>query len=358
MARALALAERGLYTTHPNPRVGCVLVLNGTVVGEGWHQCAGEPHAETHALRTAGPQAAGATAYVTLEPCCHHGRTPPCTDALIKAGIQRVIAAMPDPNPLVSGRGFAALTAAGIEVTRGLLEKQAAALNASFIQRMRTGRPYVRCKLAMSLDGRTALADGESQWITGEAARADVQRLRAQSAAIMTGIGTVLADDPALTVRRHDLGRPDQPLRVVLDSALRLPPNARVLSEPGHLLVLTCRDDAAHSAVLAAKGAEVMVLPAAEHGVDLVAVMNELGRRGINEVLVEAGARLNGALLQAGLIDEMVIYIAPHLMGDAALGLFHVHIGTMAARIALDIVEWRAVGTDFRLTAHLDTQAD
>jgi len=356
MARALRLAERGLLTTAPNPRVGCVLVRNGTVVGEGWHERAGEPHAEINALQQAGPQAAGATAYVTLEPCCHQGRTPPCTDALIAAGVARVVAAMEDPNPEVAGKGLAALQRAGIDAAAGLLSEAATRLNDGFVMRMRQGRPWVRCKLAMSLDGRTAMASGESRWITGDAARRDVHRLRARSDAIMTGIGTVQADDPSLTVRLDTLDDGfKQPLRVILDSQLRTPPDAKLLDMPGETLIVSGADDAGNAARLTRDKVRVVSLPLQDGRLDLPAVLQYLGTLQINEVHLEAGATLCGALLQAGLIDELVIYLAPHLMGDAARGLFALPgLEQMAQRMKLSINDIRAVGDDWRISATLE----
>jgi len=352
MSRALQLAARGLYTTDPNPRVGCVLVKDGTVIGEGWHVRAGEPHAEILALRDAGPATRGATAYVSLEPCAHHGRTPPCAAALISAGVSRVVAAMEDPNPQVAGQGLRMLREASIEAEAGLLQAQAEALNPGFIKRMRTGRPLVRCKLAMSLDGRTAMASGESQWITGSAARADVHRLRARSSAMLTGIGTVLADDPSLNARLDTDEAIQQPLRVVLDSQLRLPVDARMLSLPGRTLVCcTEATDVEKIATLMDTSAEVHRLPAENGHVSLTALLAFLGREGVNEVTVEAGATLNGALLQAGLVDETIVYLAPLLMGDAARGLFHLPgLEKMDQRIKLQIVDMRAVGEDWRIT--------
>ena len=348
MARALTLARRGLYSTDPNPRVGCVLVREGAIVGEGWHQRAGEPHAEVNALNAAGALAGGATVYVTLEPCCHHGRTPPCTDALLNAGISRLVAAMPDPNPQVAGRGLAILRDAGVTVDCGLLEAEAQALNPGFIQRMTTNRPFVRVKLAMSLDGRTALASGESQWITGEAARQDVQRLRARSSAILSGIGTVLADDPGLNVRLPEATR--QPLRVMLDSNLRTPPTAQILRLPGSVLIFTAVADPVTQAPLRAVGAEIIVVPRTGQGLDLRAVMAELARRECNEIHVESGPTLAGALLQAGLVDELVIYIAPLLLGDKARGLFQLpELARMNERTELEILDMRAVGKDWRV---------
>ncbi|HKJ76205.1 MAG TPA: bifunctional diaminohydroxyphosphoribosylaminopyrimidine deaminase/5-amino-6-(5-phosphoribosylamino)uracil reductase RibD [Gammaproteobacteria bacterium] len=352
MARAVRLASKGLYTTDPNPRVGCVLVADGEVVGEGWHEYAGGPHAEVHALEQAGEKARDATAYVTLEPCCHHGRTGPCSDALVEAGVARVVVAAGDPNPRVSGEGLGRLQAAGIEVEEGLLRGQAEALNPGFVRRMRDGRPFVRSKLAMSLDGRTAMASGESRWITSEAARTDVHRLRARSSAIVTGIGTVLADDPSLTVRLEDLPEPRQPLRVVLDPRLSLPESARMLSLPGRTLVVTAADDPEQQERLEAAGAEVLRLPGGPDSIDLPAMLEELGRREVNEVLLETGATLSGAMLQAGLLDEIVVYMAPLLMGDGARGLFHLPgLEEMAGRVELEIDEMRAVGRDWRITA-------
>ena len=349
MARALALARRGLYTTDPNPRVGCLIVKEGRVVAEGWHERAGGPHAEVAALEKTGQaHLYGATVYVTLEPCCHHGRTPPCTRALIDAGVGRVVVAMRDPNPRVAGEGIRELEQAGIPVDVGLMEAEAAALNPGFIQRMKHGRPLVRIKLAASLDGRTALADGQSKWITGAAARADVQRLRARSSAILTGVSTVLADDPSLTVRDLDIGR--QPLRVVLDSGLRLPPTARMLRLPGETLVVTASRDKTRIDALRRAGAEVMVVVADRRRIDLAALMSQLAAREVNELHVEAGATLCGALLHAGWVDEMVIYFAPHLMGDGARGMFHIPpLARMDERIRLRIHDVRAVGEDWRM---------
>ncbi len=350
MARAIALAKRGLNTTDPNPRVGCVLVKGGRVVGEGWHQRAGGPHAEAHALNAAGDDARGATAYVSLEPCCHHGRTTPCSQALIQTGVARVIAAMPDPNPRVAGQGFAELERAGIEVDIGLLRNVAEGLNPGFISRMTRGRPYVRVKLAASFDGRTALANGESKWITAEPARADVQRLRARSSAILTGIGTVQADDPSLNVRVGEASR--QPLRVVVDSRLAISTKARLLSLPGATLVVSSVDDTDKAAALRATGAEVLCLPGGADVVDLTALMQQLGAREVNELLVEAGATLCGALLKAGLVDELIVYLAPHLLGGSARGMFELPgIDSMTDRVAIDIQDIRAVGKDWRITA-------
>lgn len=348
MARALTLAGRGLYHTDPNPRVGCVLVKDGIVVGEGWHARAGAAHAEVNALDAAGERARGATAYVTLEPCCHHGRTPPCTDALLDAGIARLVAAMSDPNPQVAGKGFMILRDAGVTVECGLLEAEARALNPGFIQRMTQDRPFVRLKLAMSLDGRTALASGESRWLTGAAARQDVQRLRARASAILTGIGTVLADNPGLNVRLPEATR--QPLRVILDAELRTPPTAQTLRLPGQVLIFTAVADRAAQAPLRTAGAEIVVVSRGGSSLDLHAVMAELARRECNEVHVECGSTLAGALLQAGLVDELVIYIAPLLLGDKARGLFRLpELTWMQERWELEILEMRAVGKDWRV---------
>ena len=365
MARALRLAHRGLYTTHPNPRVGCILVRDGNIVGEGWHERAGEAHAEVNALRQAGPLARGATAYVTLEPCCHHGRTPPCTDALINAGINRVVAAMQDPNPLVAGKGMGRLGEAGMETVVGVMEAQARGLNPGYLQRMEFGRPFVRCKLAMSLDGRTAMASGESKWITGTEARQDVQRLRARSSAILTGIGTVLADDPSLNVRYDEMGEVEvggsdliQPLRIVLDSALKMPVSACMLKQAGSTLVVTASSDQRRKKLVQDAGAEVEELPAGPDRVDLHALMSALARRQINEVLIEAGAVLSGAMLCAGLIDELIVYLAPHLMGNQGRGLFNLpDLGQMAQRVPLHIQDIRAVGDDWRITCKVGESA-
>ncbi len=351
MARALQLAERGLYTASPNPRVGCVLVRDGNMVGEGWHERTGEPHAEAHALQMAGEAARGATAYVTLEPCSHHGRTPPCADALIRAGAARVVVAVQDPNPQVAGQGISKLRAAGIAVECGLMEAAARELNIGFFSRMARGMPWLRSKIAMSLDGRTALANGESKWITGEAARRDVQHWRACSCAVLTGIGTVLADDPQLDVRDIDTSR--QPLRAVMDNALRLPPDARLLQQSG-VMVYTATQDAQKIAVLENAGAGVVVLPDAKGQVDAAAVLRDLAARGCNEVLVEAGSKLNGALLQAGLVDELVLYLAPQLLGDMARGMARLgELASLDQRIGLAWKDVRHVGKDLRIVARV-----
>lgn len=349
MASAIRYARRGLHTTHPNPNVGCVIVKDGTVVGEGWHHKAGEAHAEINALRRAGADAEGATAYVTLEPCSHHGKTPPCADALIAAGIKKVYVAMQDPNPKVAGEGIQKLRDAGIDVEVGLLESRARTLNPGFIKRMEKGLPYVRIKMAMSVDGRTAMASGESQWITGEAAREDVQYLRARSSAILTGIGTILSDDPSLNVRLQTThGEVRQPVRVILDSKGQLPANAKTLSLHGKVMVYTANP----SAIQAHDNLDIIEAPLKGEHLDLHYVLQSLAQHEINEVHVEAGAVLCGALLNAGLVDEVVVYMAPHLMGNDARGLFELpEIQQMSQRVALKIEDIRAVGDDWRITA-------
>jgi len=350
MARAIQLAKKGMYLTAPNPNVGCVLVKDNEIVGEGWHAKAGEAHAEVNALKQAGQKAEGATAYVTLEPCCHHGKTPPCSDALIKAKVKHVIAAMIDPHSKVAGNGLKQLEQAGVYVQHGLLEEQAKALNPGFIKRMQQGLPYVRCKLAMSLDGRTAMASGESKWITSAAAREDVQYLRAKSAAIVTGVGTVLADDPSMTVRLE--GEYKQPIRVVVDTNLSMPTTAKMLSEPGKTILMTCSADDAIAQVLKDAGADIHVMPYCNTSVDLKSVLQQLSDMHINDVLLETGATLSGAMLQAGLIDELIIYMAPVLMGNDARGLFALPgLENMQDKIELDIIDQRLVGQDIRLTA-------
>jgi diaminohydroxyphosphoribosylaminopyrimidine deaminase/5-amino-6-(5-phosphoribosylamino)uracil reductase len=351
MARALQLAARGLNTTSPNPRVGCVLMRDDRIIGEGWHARAGEPHAEIHALRQAGEAALGATAYVTLEPCSHFGRTPPCADALIEAGVARVVIAMEDPNPLVAGRGLARLRAAGIITEHGLLAAEAEEINIGFVSRMSRGRPWVRLKAAATLDGKTALNNGASQWITGPAARADGHRWRARACAILTGIGTVRADDPQLTVR--DLPCSRQPLRVLVDATLAVSPAARILQgEP--ILVATASTDPARTQALRECGHEVLVLPNAAGKVDLPRLMSELGTRGLNEVHVEAGFKLNGSLMREGCVDELLLYLAPMLAGDAAQGLFNLpELASLQDATRLDIRDLRTIGPDLRLIARL-----
>ncbi|VAX10703.1 Diaminohydroxyphosphoribosylaminopyrimidine deaminase / 5-amino-6-(5-phosphoribosylamino)uracil reductase [hydrothermal vent metagenome] len=361
MARAIQLARKGCYTCHPNPCVGCVIVRDGEVAGEGFHFRAGGSHAEPNALMAANNLAQGATVYVSLEPCCHHGKTPPCTEVLIKAGVSRVVVAMQDPNPQVAGNGIKQLEQAGIQVDTGLLEAEAQELNPGFIKRMHAGLPYLRCKLAMSLDGRTAMASGESKWITSAAARRDVHRLRALSSAVMTGVETVIADDASLNVRLapeelQELGigakSPPSPLRVVLDSRLRTPPEAKILTLPGETLILCVNDAGKRRAALESAGAKVVLMPECDGRVNLRAALEYLAEQEINEVLLEAGSQLVGSALQAGLIDEMVIYMAPHLMGDGGKGLFHIPgLEQMQERIELSISDIRAVGQDWRITA-------
>ncbi|MDO9465756.1 MAG: bifunctional diaminohydroxyphosphoribosylaminopyrimidine deaminase/5-amino-6-(5-phosphoribosylamino)uracil reductase RibD [Thiobacillus sp.] len=345
MARALQLAARGLTTTSPNPRVGCIIVKDEQILGEGWHQRAGTPHAEIHALEQAGGAARGATVYVTLEPCSHHGRTPPCAEALVNAGVARVVAAMRDPNPLVAGGGIDMLTLAGIRAEVGLMEAEAHALNPGFISRMTRQRPWVRLKTAATLDGKTALANGASQWITGEAARADVQQLRARACAILTGSGTVLADNPRMTVRELDIGR--QPLRVIVDSALRTPVAAAILPA-----LIACHHAApAARAALEQACADVIELPGIDGRVDLAALLRLLAQRGVNELHVEAGAALNGALLAAGLVDEWVAYVAPMAVGDDARGLFAMPVlTTLKDAAGFRLADVRQIGGDLRLT--------
>jgi diaminohydroxyphosphoribosylaminopyrimidine deaminase/5-amino-6-(5-phosphoribosylamino)uracil reductase len=346
MSEALRLAARGMNSCHPNPRVGCVIARDGRVVGRGWHQRAGEAHAEVLALAEAGGAARGSTAYVTLEPCSHQGRTGPCTTALIGAGVSEVIAATPDPNPRVDGQGIEQLRAGGVRVRSGLMADEAEALNEGFFTRARIGRPWVRVKLAQSLDGRTALHNGVSQWISSAESRHDVQHWRARSSAIMTGIETVLSDDPSLTVR--ELDTPSQPLRVVVDSRWRTPPDARTLALPGQVLVAGLAEIEA-PAPLAAAGAELLPLPASGRQVDLNALLGELAAREVNEVQVEAGPTLAGALLAARLVDEILLYLSPSLLGDAARGSFALGVlDRMEQRVRLEWLDAERVGGDLR----------
>lgn len=351
MSQALRLAEQGLYSTTPNPRVGCVIVRDEQIVGSGWHEKAGQPHAEINALADAGAAARGATAYVTLEPCSHHGRTPPCADALIAAGIARVVIAMEDPNPLVSGRGCALLQQAGISIQTGLMQAEAYALNAGFVSRMTRKKPWVRLKIAASLDGKTALNNGASQWITGEAARQDGHRWRARSCAVMTGIGTVESDNPQLTVRHAETNR--QPKKIVVDSRLAIPLAARVLQNDAETFIFTAQTgNREKKAALSQLNAQVMVLPNAGGRVDLQRMMAALADLGINEVLVEAGGRLNGALVDAGLVDELIIYLAPHLIGDNARGMIALpELTGLEDKKPLKIQDVRMIGQDIRLIA-------
>lgn len=357
MARALELARRGRFTTTPNPNVGCVIVRDGQIVGEGWHQRAGEPHAEVHALRMAGDRARGATAYVTLEPCSHHGRTPPCCDALIAAGVTRVVAAMQDPNPQVAGRGLHRLHQAGIEVSHGLMMQEAEALNRGFLKRMRTGFPWIQLKLGASLDGRTAMASGESQWITSPAARRDVQRLRAQSSAILSSSATVLADNPSLTVRWSELDSESQrlvdeaelrqPVRVIVDSQNRVTPDHKLIEQLGETWLMRQQVDDRHWPETVTQ----ISVPLRDSQLDLVALMMVLGQRQINSVWVEAGATLAGALIQAGLVDELIVYVAPKLLGNDARGLCQLAgLTQLADTPVFAFRDIRQVGDDVRLT--------
>ena len=351
MQQALALASRGLYTTSPNPRVGCVVVKDGTIVGTGWHEKAGLPHAEVLALKEAGERARGATLYVNLEPCSHHGRTPPCVDAIVPAGIRRVVAAIQDPNPKVAGAGFAKLRAAGIEVESGLMEDEARELNIGFVARMTRGRPWVRMKIAASLDGRTALANGKSQWITGEAARADGHRWRARACAILTGHGTVRDDDPQLNVRGVDT--PRQPLKIVVDSRFETPISARLLRD-GKTLVVGAVNETERIAALNKAGADTTIIPNDRGKVELFRLMEELGRRELNEIHVEGGHKLNGSLLQAGVVDELLIYLAPSVIGDSGRGMFDLPELTELSRArSLRVDEVERIGGDVRILARI-----
>lgn len=348
MTKALQLAARGKFTTKPNPRVGCVLVKNGEIIGEGFHEKAGQAHAEINALRNAATDVRGATAYVTLEPCSHHGRTPPCCEALISAGISRLVVAMTDPNPLVSGQGLARCKEAGIEITHDVLRAEAENLNRGFISRMTRKRPFVQSKIAMSLDGKTALENGQSQWITAAQARADVHLFRAESDAILTGIGTVLADNPSLNARVNF--ECVQPIRVVLDSTLKMPPDFKMAKLDGRTLILTCSEDTQKHTILNNAGFETHVLPALNGRLDLHAVMEFLALQEINTVFVEAGATLNGALLEAGLVDEWLIYMASCVLGDKGRGAFSLEsLQSMAQKKVLRWQEVRRVGEDLRL---------
>ena len=349
MARALELAARGLYTTTPNPHVGCVIVRDGTVVGEGWYARAGEAHAEVIALNAAGARARGATAYVSLEPCHHYGRTPPCDEALVAAGVARVVTTLHDPDPRTAGQSLARLRAAGIDTRCGVREDEARELNIGFVSRAMRGRPWLRLKIAASLDGRTALNNGASRWITGAAARRDGHHWRARSCAVLTGIGTVRDDDPQLNVREVETTR--QPLRVIVDSRLEIAPSAKIL-DGGGALIFCARDDAAKSTPLRERGAEVVALPNAAGKVELPALLQELGRRGINELHVEAGHKLNGSLIREGCVDELLIYLAPCLLGDRAQGMADLpELASLDARRSLVINETRMIEGDLRILA-------
>jgi len=361
MARAIRLAWRGLYTTSPNPRVGCVLVRDGEVIGEGYHIRAGEGHAEVNALAAAG-DARGATAYVTLEPCSHHGKTPPCAEALVNAGVSRVIAAMVDPNPQVAGRGMNKLADAGIEISSGLLEAQARELNPGFIKRMESGTPFVRIKLASSLDGRTAMASGESKWITGSAARQDVQRLRARSSAIITGVDSLIHDDSSLTVREPELGLDNaaeivrtQPLRVVLDSQLRTPLSAAILKQPGRTVIATLDDSGEKADALRQAGAEIVSFGEENGRISLTELLQWLASEQCNEVLFETGATLAGVVMQQQLADQVWLYQAPVFMGSETRPLFDWPIHQMADKCKLEVVDQRQFGPDIRLILQPET---
>lgn len=362
MAMAINLAKKGWYTTHPNPRVGCILVRNQQILSKGWHEYAGQGHAEVNALANLkkGGHAQGATAYVTLEPCSHYGKTPPCSDALIEAGIKRVVIGMVDPNPLVAGDGVKRLKDNGIEVKTGVLESEAKALNPGFIQRMVSQRPKIRCKMAMSLDGRTAMASGESKWITSVEAREDVQRLRAESSAILTGIGTVLADDPSMNIRSETFASiVRQPERIILDSQLRVPVTAKMFTLDGQIVICTAhssREQTEKVRALESQGASLHYLDSEQldgrQQLSLTELKAFMVQRQYNDVLLEAGSVLTGSMLKVGLVDELIVYMAPHLMGSEARGLFHLPgLNRMSDRINLDIQDIRAVGKDFRITA-------
>ena len=356
MSRALQLAGKGLYSADSTPRVGCVILKDDRIIGEGWHHVAGGPHAEVFALQDAGDEARGSTAYVTLEPCCHHGRTPPCPDALIEAGVARVVRGAEDPDPRVAGRGIKSLIDAGIEVRPGVLSAESEALNPGFVSRLRRGRPYVRCKMGMTLDGRIATASGESQWITSEAARRDVHRLRARSSAVMTGIGTVIVDDPSLTARLPPQDAPDEltaPWRIVLDSGLRFPETSKMLSLPGRTLIVHGRAAVVPAHLQGGDGLNLIAVDCVDGRIDLRAMMEVLARREeVNEVLVEAGPVLSGALMNAGLVDELWLYIAPRLLGDHARGLMSLPaIDRLDQALDVRIREIRAVGEDWRIVA-------
>ncbi len=366
MSRAIQIARRGLYSTDPNPRVGCVIVKGNTVLAEGWHQKAGHPHAEIEALKNASENhtsadITGATCYVSLEPCVHHGRTSPCTESLIDSGIKRVVTAMLDPNPLVSGKGLQQLNDAGIETANGLMEAQARELNPGFEMRMRNGRPFVRCKLAMSLDGRTALVDGESKWISSAESRMDVQKLRARSSAIMTGVGTVIEDDPSMNVRSSEGKKTDhqrQPLRVILDSELDISLDAKILSLPGDAMIFHASENSDKKQKLANIGVDLISVEAKRGAAFLEYVLRYLAReKEINEVLLEAGSTLSGEMLQAGLIDELIVYLAPTLLGPDAKSLFQLPmIKNMKDRISLNFSDIRTIGQDIRIKATINRQ--
>ena len=352
MARAVSLTARGRETATPNPSVGCVIARSGRILGEGWHEKAGEAHAEARALARCAGEASGATVYLTLEPCAHQGRTGPCVDALIAARVGRVVAALEDPNPLVSGKGFARLRDAGITVDVGLMAAEATQAHRGFLARMRRGRPWLRIKAAASLDGRTALGDGRSRWITGPDARRDVHALRARSCAMVTGIGTVLADDPQLTVRDVPCRR--QPRRAVIDSRLETPPEAQILAGGGTIL-FAANEVPDRQRALEAKGAEIVQVPGPGGKTDLAEVARHLGSLGFNEVTVESGAKLHASLIQAGVVDELVLYVSPKLLGNTAAGLFALpELASLGDALQPRIIDVRQVGSDLRITAYLE----
>ena len=347
MSQALQLAERGLYSTSPNPRVGCLIVSDGIIVGSGWHVHTGQPHAEINALNVAGEAAQGATVYLTLEPCSHYGRTHPCAEALIRAKVAKVIIAMQDPNPLVAGKGTSLLKQSGINVLVGLMGEWAKDLNVGFVSRMTNNRPWVRMKIAASLDGKTALNNGVSQWITGEAARHDGHRLRARSCAVLTGIGTVLEDDPQLSVRFIET--PRQPLRIIIDSRLKIPTTARVLRGEGEL-IFTTTDNKERISALKEVGARPIILPNEKGKIDLAGLMQILADFEINELLVEAGNRLSSAFIREGLVNELIIYLAPHLIGNRAMGMLQLpELTDLSEKYNLKIKDLRMVGEDIRI---------
>ncbi len=349
MARALQLARRGIYTTSPNPNVGCVIVRKGEIVGEGWHQFAGQDHAEVIALKQAGKQAAGATLYVTLEPCSHHGKTPPCVQAIIKSRIDRVVVATEDPNPMVNRGGISRLQQSGIQVDIGPGKQDAKEINRGFFKRITMGQPWVTLKTAISLDGRTAMANGESQWITGEAARLDAHKVRASSSAILTGVGTVLRDNPMMTARLEGIKR--QPLRVILDSHLSTPTHSQILRTPGNVLIMTTQNEENDPTLLQSRTVEVLPCPARNGSVDLAFVMQELGKREMNTVMLEAGSQLSGNMLQHGYVDELVVYMAPDLLGSNAGDMFRLTgLEHLSDKLRLDFRDVRQIGRDLKLT--------
>ncbi len=360
MARALKLAEKGICSTHPNPRVGCVITKNGVIVGEGYHRVTGQPHAEVHALRAAGRYAEGATLYVNLEPCCHQGRTPPCTDAIIKAGVRRVVIAMEDPNPEVNHSGVSALRKAGIEVETGVNNDSASWLNRGYVKRIKTGMPWVTLKIAASMDGKTAMSNGESQWITSEQAREDAHQLRASSSAIMTGIGTVLRDDPQMTARLSNVAdmktepTERQPLRVIVDSRLSTPASARILSQPGDVLIVTAPSNLSDAALYSQSNVEVSSCEMAGRAINLEALMQMLGEKEINNLMLEAGAKLSGSMLKENLVDELVIYMAPDLLGSDARGMFLIPgLDSISEKLNMEFRDVRRVGRDMRITLQI-----